>query len=78
MQEPDSLANWMGAIDQCVGALATLAAVWVALYLPGRERRRGGLEERHRQLERQLEAASLVIISVTGEKRNPIFLRIRN
>lgn len=59
-------AEWFGAIGQWAGAIATVGAVWVALWLPKREARRRR-EEQARELYEQAErAARLMRVSGFG------------
>jgi hypothetical protein len=46
LAQTDSVANWVAAIGQCLGAVGTLAAVGVALWLARWERRRDTAERR--------------------------------
>jgi hypothetical protein len=58
--QADSLATWLGVIGQWVGAMGTLAAVGVALWLAQRGHRREVAEQR----DREATQARLVIITV--------------
>ncbi|MGH4011626.1 MAG: hypothetical protein ACRDTH_26255 [Pseudonocardiaceae bacterium] len=56
----DSVATWLGVVGQLVGAIGTIAAVCVALWLAQRERRRSEVERR----DREAAQARLIIIDV--------------
>lgn len=47
LTESPNVADWISAIGQAVGALATAAAVVVALYIAGRDSRQRKFEERN-------------------------------
>ena len=72
LAQADSVANWVAAIGQVLGALGTLAAVGVALWLAQRstgERWRNGVTGRPAQ-------ARLVIITVATRLANTQAIRV--
>lgn len=56
--------NWVGAMGQWAGAIGTVAAVFVALWLPRWERKRNAAERLRQHQEQQLQNARLVTVSV--------------
>lgn len=64
----NSVATWLGVLGQCVGAIATFAAVIVALWLPRWERRKAAADRRNQQREQQLHNARLVTVSVPRDQ----------